>query len=257
MKNLIFASLLILSASTFAQDTLKTESSRKCQFNHEIGINATLLLKQVFNLSNNTFPTLPYDITYKLISNNNKWAIRAGVGVSLNNSTVSSTTTTASLNQPPSGPDQAVPTETNSTNLFYRVGWERRFINYGKILPYAGFDIAGQFGTSKSQSSNVSDNLPFNYSYTKTSDKTVNNTIGGGPVAGIQFFITKKISLFTEIPIYFFYTQQKESTNSFQNQLDNNNSGTYTTSENDQTIKTTSTKLSVNLPVTLYLAIKF
>ena len=35
----------------------------------EFGVNTTLMLKQVFNLSNNTFTTLPYDLTYKSIRN--------------------------------------------------------------------------------------------------------------------------------------------------------------------------------------------
>lgn len=252
MKKIIFLSLFLFSTSCFSQN----DSTEKCNFDHEIGINTTMLLKQIFNLSNNTFPTLPYDLTYKLISENNKWAIRGGVGITLNNSSVSSTITSTNQNQTPGGPDAIVPTTNNSTNLFYRMGWEQRFVIDGRFLPYAGFDIAGQFGNSKSQSSNVSNNLPFSYSYTKTRDNILTMMYGGGPVAGIQFFLTKKVSLFTEIPIYFFYSYQKEVTNNYQNQFDFN-SGTYISSENGQTQKITGTKLSVTLPVTLYMALKF
>ena len=245
----------MFSASCFAQDTTKKDITKKCKFNHEVGINATLLLKQVFNLSNNTFPTLPYDLTYKLIRNNNKWAVRAGVGVTMNNSSVSSTTTSTNQNQI-SGPNEIVPTTTNSTNIFYRVGWERRYAIDSRIIAFAGFDFAGQYGTSNSQSSNVFNNLPGSYSYTKTTDNTSTMMYGGGPVAGIQFFLTKRLSLFTEIPIYFFYSTQKEVTDNYQNQLDSN-SGTYISSDNQQIQATKGSKLSITLPVTLYLAIKF
>jgi|ERR1019366_430974 hypothetical protein len=255
MKNLTFLSLFVFSASCFAQDTTKKDIIKKCKFNHEVGINTTLLLKQIFNLSNNTFPTLPYDLTYKLIRDNNKWAIRVGIGVTMNNSSVSSTTT--STNQISGGPDPIVPTTTNSTNLFYRVGWERRYAFDSRIVAFGGFDFAGQYGTTTSQSSNVFNNLPNSYSYTKTHDNTTTMMYGGGPVAGIQFFITKRLSLFTEIPIYFQYTSQKEVTDNYQNQLVSSSGTDYISSDNSQTQITKGSKLSVTLPVTIYLALKF
>jgi hypothetical protein len=256
MKNFTFLSLFLFSVSCFAQDTTKKESTTKCKFDHEIGINATLLLKQIFNLSNNTFPTLPYDLTYKLIRNNNKWAIRAGAGITMNNSTVTSTTTSSNQSQV-AGPDPIVPTSSNSTNLFYRAGWERRFVFDKKIVVFAGVDLVGQYGTTNSQSSNVFNDLPNNYSYTKTTDKTSLMAYGGGPVAGIQFFISKRLSLFTEIPIYFLYSNQKEITDNYQNRSDASFANTYTSSNNTQTQITKGSKLSITLPVTLYLAIKF
>lgn len=252
MKKIILVLLILFSINCIAQDN--TDAPKTWKFNHEIGVNTTLLLKQVFNLSNNTFSTLPYNLTYKLI--HKKWAIRLGTGISLINSKVKTSTTSTGTNAPPPGPDAEIPTENKSTDFFYRLGWEYQF-DLGKgIIAYSGLDFAGQYGESYSQNSLLFNNLPNSYSFIKTTNDLKTNVYGGGIVAGIQIYLTKHLSLFTEIPVYFQWTEQKEETVSYRNSLDFFN-GNYESEEEKQTDDSKVSRLSITLPVTLYLALKF
>ncbi len=259
MRKYILIISLIVVSNAFSQDSMKTKIDNVTKVQNEIGANTTLLLKQIFNLSNNSFPTLPYDLTYKLIKN--KSALRVGFGVTVNNSSVTTTTSTSTTSNstvPPPGPDAAVPTFNKSSNYYYRIGWERRYMIGKKMCASWGVDFAGQYGTSHSQSSQTFDNLPNGYSYTKSTDDLKLMSYGGGPEVGIQIFINKYLSVYTELPVYFQLTQQQEVTDSYQNQLTQTfPTNVYTSSDSKQTQTTTGTKFSVILPVTLYLAVKF
>ena len=253
MKKILLSLSILLTINTIAQDTTKVVEHKVKKVNHEIAVNTTLLLKQIFNLSNNTFQTLPYDLTYKLIVK--KSALRVGLGVTMDNSSLTTTTTSTNPSTAPPGPDAIVPTITNSTNLFYRVGWEKRYMLGSRIGIFCGVDFAGQYGTSYSSSSSGFNNLPNSYSFSKTTDDLKMMSYGGGPVGGIQVYITKRISLSTEVPFYFQIIQQKEKVENYQNSFDPSNG--WIASTNTQTQTTTNSKLSLTLPVTLYLAIKF
>jgi hypothetical protein len=257
MKNWIFILVTLIPLIGSSQDTTKATPSKDCKFNHEIGGNMTLFLKQVFNLSNTTLTVLPYDITYKLIRKNDKWAGRAGFGITMNNSSINTTQTTTSQNQSTiTGPDPVIPTTNNSMNLFYRIGWECRHSFGTRIIASAGLDLAGQYGSSHSQNTEIDNNLPNSYDYLRTTDDISTLAYGGGPVAGLQFMLTKNLSIFTEMPLYFMHTSQKEVVDSYENSLQNF-STTYISEDNKQTQTIKSSKLSVTLPVTLYVALKF
>jgi hypothetical protein len=271
MKKILSVTFLCLSLGLFAQDTLKTKSTKATVDSahavvrkpytacNELGGNFTLFLKQIFDLSNTTLPTLPYDLTYKHICGKN--AFRAGFGILMNNSTVNTTTTSSGAGSGSSlipGPDPIVPTTTKSMNIFYRLGWERRYMLDTRICAWWGLDLAGQIGSSHSASSVVNNNLPNSYSYSRTSDDAQTMAIGGGPVCGIQFYITQKLSFFTEMPLYFQYNYQKDVTDNYQNQLIGGGfNPSYASSDNGQTQITKNPRLSLTLPVTLYLALKF
>lgn len=250
-KNTLFIAILF-SLSGFAQDNQNPPMPEEFKISHEIGINTTFLVKQMFSLSSSSFTTLPYDLTYKLIRRNQ--AIRAGVGVSLNNSTVSTSTSGSSATP---GPDPIVPTYSKSMNLYYRVGWERRFALQSKVMAYLGLDIIGQSGNSSSQSSVVFNNLPNYYSYSKTTFDSKTMGYGGGPVAGIQLFLTKKLSIFTEAPIYFQYTTKTEKTENYSNFLQSGwGTPVYVSTDDKEVQSTKGSRLTLALPVTIYLSIK-
>ena len=99
-------------------------------------------------------------------------------------------------------------------------------------------------------------NLPNNYSYSKTRDNIITNVLGGGPVGGIQFFLSKSFSILTEIPVYVQYNNQKEVAISYRNSYTSFNNASET-SENQLTQLTKTTTLVVMLPVTIYLCLKF
>jgi hypothetical protein len=252
MKSIVLLILVVVSISSNAQivDTLNSNQSTK-KINHEIGINATSLLKQVVSLSNTNLPVLPYDLTYKLIFK--KSAIRIGFGVNYSNTSVKTTTTSSSQTGP--NPIEEIPTTSKSTNIFYRVGWEKRYPVHSRLMVCWGADIIGQVGNSSAQSSTSFNNLPQSFSQTKSNDDTKLTGVGLGVVGGFQFFISKRISVYTEVPLYL--QQIHQVTISEVNQSNYNNFNGWTYSYNKQEQTTNSTKISLTLPVTVYLAIKF
>src|ERR1044072_4096737 len=88
-KKLLFLSFFACAQFLSAQDTAAV--AIKSPVAHEFGFNGTLLLKQVFNLSNSAFTMLPYDVTYKRIAGNMAW--RFGLGATIDYSKTSTLTT--------------------------------------------------------------------------------------------------------------------------------------------------------------------
>ena len=252
MKNKLFILLSILSIEIFAQDTIKISKPVR-KFQHEIGVNASLLLRQVFGSSNSGLTLLPYNLTYKLI--HKKTAIRLGLGLTLTNSTSSSYSNFQNGSYQP-GPDPMSPNFSNTSNYYFRIGWEYRYKVGRKVLVYAGIDAVGEFLDTKYQNSNVSNYLPNSYQFTRTNSTSHTNGLGIGHVLGIQFYCTKRLSVFTEIPFYYMSSNQINKSNQYSNTLSSGNpiyTQTYTF-----TNQTNSTKsFSISIPATLYLAIKF
>ncbi|MCB9170701.1 MAG: hypothetical protein H6594_10175 [Flavobacteriales bacterium] len=87
---------------------------------------------------------------------------------------------------------------TNNTDHYWRVylraGWERRWLLGPRWSCFTGID--GQFGTGRGDSHNIT---------TQAGQPNVHSTFrsyGGGPVLGIRFQLTRRISLYTEASLY-------------------------------------------------------
>jgi hypothetical protein len=252
MKKILITVLVLAGLSASSQDSTSTKKIANDDLaHHEIGINATLLIKQVLSLSTTNVTLLPYDLTYKYISN--KWAFRTGLGIMSSSSTNETTSTTTSTVTP--GPDASAPTTNKFFQASYRAGIEYRVPVKNWLLGYAGIDIAGVNSKSTDQSSNVFNNLPFSYQYTRTTDVTTTTSIGAGPVLGLQFYINKRLSIFTEIPIYIMHTRTVEDIDDYRNVLQGSN--IYVSTDNTQTQTTTGNTFRIILPATVYVAFKF
>jgi hypothetical protein len=241
LRSTLFLVALSFSVAASAQDSSAVQ--------HEFGFNTTLLLKQVFNLSNNTFPMLPYDLTYKRIHGAHAWRFGLGVDVDLQNvatSTSGSGTTT--------GPDPIGPTYSRDGLVSLREGWEKRFDLDKRFTAWLGLDVVEAYGNNSAQTISVFNNLPGSYFYSRTTIS--GNTIEGGlgPVAGIQFMLTKRLSLFTEAPLYAVFHYEQKKTENYQNQY---NGFEYEASLDKETVTTSKLNFSFTMPVTLYLALKF
>jgi hypothetical protein len=250
--NFLKTALLIFSSSLFLVSTAQEADSTmvRPKPQHEIGINTTMLLKQIFNLSNNTFTTLPYDITY-----NYAWkraALRFGIGITYSNNKVNRTESSTAFIP---GPDDNVPTYDNSFSTSIRAGWERRYHFDRRFMAYAGVDIAAGMSEAKSQTVNVFNNLPNSYSFQKSTVEQNTVKLGGGPVAGLRFNISKHLSLLTEMPVYAFYNYSKMTTVDYSKNIDF--SGTTFINTNTKSETTSGSSLSITLPVTLYLVVRF
>jgi len=259
-KAFILIAVLLLSLGSFAQDTTKTKVPKeRCSITNEIGLNTTYLLKQILSLSGNQFQLLPYDLTYKMIFKHS--AIRIGAGAVVSNSTTSNSTTVVipSTTTIP-GPDQLAPNINNSATVYYRAGWEHRFLLGQRFLVYAGLDLVGQYGKIVNQYSSLDNGLPNDYYFYKNNSKSITTAYGGGPVAGMQFFFTKSLSVFTEVPLYFQYSYQKVISDNYQNEWEYSNT-TYTyafvATETKRTNKSKTNGFQLTLPVTIYLSLKF
>lgn len=205
---------------------------------HEIGVNATYFIKQVFSLSNNTLPTQPYQLTYKLIARN-RIAGRLGIGADM-----SSTSTTVS--------GSTIPRDTKNSNVYGRLGIEYRKQVGRHFLAYAGLDFVTQLINSKTTSSTTPNNPGFSQTVV-TTDK--NNAFGGGPVLGIQYYINKRMSLYTEMPITFLTGKSSETVNT--TTTNSNGFGNPTTTFQSDITNSTNNDFSIAVPVTIYFAVKF
>lgn len=227
--------------STISAHKDKDEKSEK-NIHHEIGVNATYFMKQVFSLSSNTLPTQPYQLTYKLIAGK-KIAGRLGIGADMSsqNTTVSGSTT---------------PRQTNNSNVFGRIGVEYRKQVSRHFLAYAGIDFVTQLINSKTTTStDPGSGGGSGFSQTVvTTDK--NNGFGGGPVLGIQYYINKRMSLYTEMPITFL-TGHKSETVSTTTINNGGGFGNPTTTYDSNITNSTTNDFSIMVPVTLYFAVKF
>lgn len=178
---LVFAAIV----SVTAQDTAKQ------QLKHQIGINSTAFVKEF--LSFNTITNVadnPFLLTYKYMMGGNN-VLRAGLGIKFLSQKQSSTT---SANLP----------DSSLLNYYLRIGYERQFTLAKRLIGYAGGDIRWQY--EKSTSKTTVTPVPPNQISTIT---TKNIAVGGGPVLGIEFIMTRRLSLSAEGALFYFYNEKK------------------------------------------------
>ena len=250
MKKIVLLVFCVYSFIMFSQDSTKTIKPKRTIFN-EVGINASLLLRQVFGSSASSITPLPYDLTYKLIIK--KTAVRVGLGINIKNTTTINTSYSSNYQ---TTPDLLLPNYTNSTSYYYRVGFEYRFRISRKFLVYTGVDIVGQSSNTKLQNNYMNNNLPNSYDYSKTNSTITSSGVGAGPVIGIQFYCTKRFSIYTEIPFYYMKTTQNTQTNQYANSYPSSSSN-YVQTYSGTTQHITTSTFSITIPATLYMAVKF
>jgi len=167
--------LLFLSATAFAQ-----QDSTYTKYDHYLGVQANLLIKQLFNLSNsNTAVNNPYLLVYSRNSPRTGWGVNLGLGYSY-----------SEINDG----DAFNKRESKINNYFFRVGVEKK-TNLGKRFIFSGgFDIIND--NQKNDTKNTTGGTSFG---TETKSKGW----GFGPRATLNFKITERILLGTECTYYF------------------------------------------------------
>ncbi|HYG14532.1 MAG TPA: outer membrane beta-barrel protein [Bacteroidia bacterium] len=218
MKKTWLATLIILSAITaFGQDTEEEETPR-----NQLGINATLFIKQFLTLSNTTQPlNNPFLITYKHNLANNVW-LRAGVG--------------ATYDESKNNPNDGSPMSTSNnmtTNLRAGVEWQHGITK--RWLFYNGVDAGYNYNLSRIKTSTVGGFPPVPV---EISTETEEFGFFGGPVLGIEFKINDKISFNAETTLYYTYSEsRRRETNPLFGQFNENR---FTASSNFRIIVPTS-----------------
>ena len=142
---------------------------------HEISVNATNLLANVFSLKNESLST-PYVLNYKY-NVSDKLAFRSGLGFAYNNDD--------------NGSVQSVQAESRSIDL--RIGVEKSIHLSSGFYVGFGLDL---LGGGKSVESNANG----------FSLRTAHYKWGVGPVLRFSYKFKNRISLMTEVPLYFVNT---------------------------------------------------
>ena len=186
-KSLLFLITTFLSISIFAQSDEEKINS------HELGVNATSFIKNFFSLNAADVDEGDYMLTYKKHKNNG--ALRFGIGGKF-----------SQLNQDIEGGGKLT-TKDNFAALRVGYEWKKRVSQKWNI--YYGLDAIADYTQTVSRTSTF-------LITGEVEDININTdvvTAGGGPVLGIQFFISKNITLATEGSLYYRYetTTEKET----------------------------------------------
>lgn len=246
---IIFSQQNVTTTNPPSSDSTKLIEHKK-KIQHEIGVNTTYLIKQLFS-SNNFIEIQPYQLTYKLIKKN--WALRSAFGFNYYHSSSDEIIISDPYYY---APDNLRPSYGKSTNVFGRFGWEYRFQLGRKIIAYTGIDIIAESFKSESENQTISNYLPYSYYFESSKSRVTRSSAGIGPVFGIQFFATKRLSIFTEIPIYFVQSATNSKRENYTNML-SSSSNNYESSYSNIISNQRNTSSKISLPATIYVAIKF
>jgi hypothetical protein len=182
MRKPLLICIACLYLVTMPLKALCQEAEAPAKYTNQIGVNTTFFFKQFLNFSdNNTIAVSPYVLTYKLISPRNH-AFRMAVGGIYSNKTETFKNT------------GQLPRKTNAYSLDFSAGYEYRIPLSERWLCFTGADAITDLASSKVVATDPSDEVT---TITQTTE------YGGDLLVGIQFNISKRISLFTETSVQF------------------------------------------------------
>lgn len=178
--------LLILSFSNLSHaQAIKFTKDHE----HQLAINATNFIQTLVSFNGSTFNNTPYDFQYKYLNwqNEGKYALgfRAGYGFSK---------TTFDQEQPNSNTES----KSKQTFLDTRLGFEFQYALSTRWNFFAGID----FIYSKAMLNGSSSFRDFNNQVVISETDDYSERFGYGPVMGIQFNISKRLALGTELSLY-------------------------------------------------------
>ncbi len=186
MKKTILT-LVLIALTTFSFGQLTTPLTTKKEFKNVIGIDATGLLLQFFNLNTNSYFYYPYMISYKRIFKSN--AFRFDVGGNFFNN---SETTNDTIG------DNRV---RNDYNI--GIGFEHYSYLSKKWNLFFGADVVLNY---------TYNDYKYNYTSTLSSRQTTKSFgYGVSPLLGLQFKINSRFSVSTETSYDIIFTSATDS----------------------------------------------
>lgn len=235
---MVAACSAVLSLNCFAQ----SDTMHEKKFNHYVGFQANLLLKQLFNFSNtNTVINNPYLLVYSIAFADCGWGAHAGIGYTYKKTL-----------------DKGAPVgrESKTNDFFYRIGAEKRFSIGKRFSGTASLDFTASNQLDKTLSKSVtSTGSVIDSSTTTVTGRT--SSIGGGPRVFLGYQITERLILATEATMYYSAQKQKQNILVIDIQTDLfNNIDPVTTASNLNT-ETDVYGFSFTVPVSLFLIVKF
>ncbi len=207
---------------------------------NEFNVNATGFVANYFSLGSGPSSNNPYIFGYKRLFENS--AFRTGF-----NYNSRSSNTLVNPQQPRSN--------FSSKNIDIRIGFEFRKPLSNKFMWFYGIDATSNYNLNKSK--NVQTFFKGSFNETSVTQLSLNSgtSFGGGPIAGLQWNISKKIVLFTEARAYFNYSENHTNTNweGVTDLLRNNFQGNFESKDNVDYFK----NFDLFLPIDLFVAFKF
>lgn len=243
-KTCIVLIFVLGSFFTNAQDSTTTVKKHR----HEIGMNATVLLKSAVSMYYNNSDYIDlgnsYANTYLIAYNNyfEKFALRFGYGQNIFGSLSDKNT---------QGTNKSSNEQTSKNATFYfRAGLQKNYDINKSWNWYYGFDLAGSYQYMYSKTDNTAADSLY-YPASKSESRTDALSYGGGPLLGVKFKFNERVCLSTETSLYFSYNTSIEDTKTTPlyrySPYANNTSHT----------ETSGFKFKVNIPVIIFLNIKF
>lgn len=157
---------------------------------HQIGVNATFFVKQFLSFNDLIVPNNPYNLTYKYIEDKQGWR----VGLGGNNATQKS--------NPNNG--QSI-SNSKSLSIATRLGYEWQKPLDNRWLAYYGADVTYSYTKNRTTSRIPTGGFPQTTEEILVSNESF--AVGGGPVLGIEFKLSKRISFNAETSLYFAYSE--------------------------------------------------
>lgn len=215
-------------------DSLKTFYPKK--ITQSISIQGNGFIKQLINLSNAPTPiNNPYLIKYTIRPTRSNWGYQAGANYS------------ASTH---SDKDKR---KSSNKVIDLRLGAFKNYTISKRLEAGIGLDILGHITSTKT----ISSQSVFNNNGTDSITTTFHsrtNLVGAGLQFNCTYAITKNLIIGTEATYYYTYAVTKSSSISNRVTVQNGNRTAKTTSTNDET---SDGNYQLNLPVVLFIGLKF
>ncbi|UTW61169.1 hypothetical protein KFE98_14255 [bacterium SCSIO 12741] len=207
------------------------------QISHFASIQANQLIQQIFSFGPTPAFNNPYLLKYSVRFNgsNNEFGLGLGANLSTNK-----------------GSDGI---ESINNRIDLRLGYCKKFQIGKRFEAGVGVDAATQMRAANSELNRTTINQFGGQDSTITKTKASVDGFGGGPQFNFAYYISKNIKIGTEATYYFWYTEEKSSVETQIFRTDFSGSQSEINSEsNDSNF---GTNLTLNLPVALFLTIRF
>ena len=240
LKKILAFTGIFLCAGYFVN--AQADSGRVKKYDQYIAVQANQLFRQIINLNNsNTSINNPYVLTYAIHCVSNGYGIQAGVG----------------YNYQLTDDKMPVSRQTKINELFYRIGVGRKVMVGKKWQLGYGIDYVGDYQVDKTTSTSVSNTgSTTDTSSSVSTSKTT--SLGFGAQASLHFYISKKISIGTEVTWYYSKSKVKQNVFSIDSITQNFVSPPETTTTgSNSNFESEKTTFSFTIPVALFLSIKF
>jgi hypothetical protein len=223
MKKLF--ALALLSLFFLGINAQENESSI---YHHQLSLNATSFISNYLTFNNNAIVSnTPFIVAYKNLTNGE--GLRAGLGINF-------------VNRRENPNNGLTSVRTNNMGLDIRIGYENQFELSRRWLFYLGIDGVYGYDLNRTVTTSVQGFPPEPKEI--VSDNEAFNA-GGGPVIGLEFKLSKRLSLNTETTAYLMYRESRR-------RITNPNFGSFNTNEFSAT-----NSLNIIIPTSIFFVLHF